>query len=97
MLVPGQPGRRGGCDRGQPETVSRGGNRRTPGGRTRHDGLTEDVRERGFRSNHAAATLAARGPEKASIGCVIGHGGRPVLSRLTDGVEQVARERGHFA
>jgi len=57
--------------------------------------VMDAVRELGFRSNHAAATLA-RGQSQSSIGLVIGAVADPFYSRLTSGVEQVARERGHF-
>jgi LacI family transcriptional regulator len=57
--------------------------------------VMDAIRELGFRSNHAAATLA-RGQSQASIGLVIGAVADPFYSRLTSGVEQVARERGHF-
>jgi LacI family transcriptional regulator len=56
--------------------------------------VTSAVRELGFRSNHAAASLA-RGRGLASIGLIIGAVDDPFYARLTSGVEQVARERQH--
>ncbi|HEY2271963.1 MAG TPA: LacI family DNA-binding transcriptional regulator, partial [Jatrophihabitantaceae bacterium] len=46
------------------------------------------VRELGFRSNHAAASLA-RGRRVASVGLVIGAMDDPFYARLAGGVEQV--------
>jgi LacI family transcriptional regulator len=52
------------------------------------------VRELGFRSNHAAASLAS-GRGVASIGLLIGAVDDPFYARLTSGVEQVARGHRH--
>jgi LacI family transcriptional regulator len=52
------------------------------------------VRELGFRSNHAAASLA-RGRGVASVGLLIGRIDDPFYARLASGVEQVARARRH--
>jgi LacI family transcriptional regulator len=52
------------------------------------------VRQLGFRSNHAAASLA-RGRRVASVGLVIGAMDDPFYARLAGGVEQVARAAGH--
>jgi LacI family transcriptional regulator len=52
------------------------------------------VRELGFRTNHAAASLA-RGQAVATIGLIIGAVDDPFYARLTSGVEQVARARQH--
>jgi LacI family transcriptional regulator len=52
------------------------------------------VRELGFRSNHAAASLA-RGRRVASVGLVIGAMDDPFYARLAGGVEQVARAERH--
>jgi LacI family transcriptional regulator len=52
------------------------------------------VQALGFRANHAAALLA-RGTGVASVGLVIGQVDDPFYARLTSGVEQAARERGH--
>lgn len=52
------------------------------------------VRELGFRSNVAAASLA-RGRPVASIGLVIGAMDDPFYARLASGVEQIARAKGH--
>ena len=52
------------------------------------------VRELGFRSNVAAASLA-RGRAVASIGLVIGALDDPFYARLAGGVEQIARAKGH--
>lgn len=56
--------------------------------------VTAAVQALGFRSNHAASTLA-RGRRVASIGLVIGAMDDPFYSRLARGVEQVARARHH--
>jgi LacI family transcriptional regulator len=52
------------------------------------------VRDLGFRSNHAAASLAS-GRRVASIGLLIGAVDDPFYARLTSGVEQVARAHQH--
>jgi LacI family transcriptional regulator len=52
------------------------------------------VTDLGFRTNHAAASLA-RGRRVVSIGLVIGAVDDPFYARLTSGVEQVARAHDH--
>ena len=56
--------------------------------------VTAAVRELGFRSNHAAASLA-RGGGVASIGLLIGAMDDPFYARLASGVEQIARSQRH--
>ena len=76
------------------KTVSRVINREPRVATATAAAVTSAVRELGFRSNHAAASLA-RGRGLASIGLVIGAVDDPFYARLTSGVEQVARERQH--
>jgi LacI family transcriptional regulator len=56
--------------------------------------VAQAVRELGFRSNHAAASLAS-GRGVASIGLLIGAVDDPFYARLASGVEQVARAHRH--